>query len=275
MKILTNDNPKFNHMRRLLICLLIVSCLPAAGISQRVGQRPDTIRKRLPAAAPERRMPVNNLEVMQKIDVSKLNQDSIIREKLVSLVSKNPGISIADANIAIAGYDLDRARKSWMSSINAGANINEFVIRNSAAASFFPKYNLGVTIPFDILSKTKRERKVAEQNIEIANYMKQDKMQSLKTEVLIRYENYKEKKELVRLQITVIDNDLQAYEAAQKNYADGRIEIEIMNKAYQSYVNEQAKLISKQRDLSVAILQVEELIGIPLQQAIQDALLFK
>jgi outer membrane protein TolC len=260
---------------RLLLLLILVSALAQSGQGQRIGQRPDSLRKRLPVSNQAKGMPVNSLEVQQQLNADKLNPDSLIRLKLVDLVAKNPDMAIADANITIAGYDLDRAKKSWMSSITAGANINEFVIRNSPAASFFPKYNLGVAIPFDILSKTKRERKVAEQNIDVAHYMKQAKLQALKTEVLIRYENYKEKKELVRLQITVIDNDLQAYEAAQKSYADGRIEIEVMNRAYQLYVNEQAKLISKEKDLTVAILQVEELIGMPLNEAIQAAITLK
>ncbi len=262
-------------MTRLLIIVLATLALPAALYSQRVGQRPDSLRKRMPVNTPAQNIPVNSLEVLQKVDVSKLNQDSLIREKLVSLVMNNPNIKIADANIAIAGIEYERAKKSWLSSINAGANINEFVIRNSAAASFFPKYNLGISIPFDILSRTKRERKVAEQNIDIAGYMKQDKIQALKTEVLIRYENYKEKKELVRLQIIVIDDNLQAYQVAQKNYADGKIELEVMTRAYQSYINEQAKQVSKERDLNVSVLQLEELIGVPLDKAIQDALLLK
>ena len=196
--------------------------------------------------------------------VEQTNQDSVNKIRLVSLAMNNPNMRIADANIRIAERDLEMARLGYLSSLSLGANINEFVIRNSSAASFFPKYNFGISVPFDIISRNKRERRVAEEKVTISNEVKKDRMNFVKTEVLIRYENYKEKKENVFLQRTYMEYDFSAYESAQKSYADGNMTLEEMNKSYQAYILERSKLVSKERDLNIAIIQLEEMIGVPL-----------
>jgi outer membrane protein TolC len=232
---------------------------------QRIPQVPDSIRKNYQANNPK---PLKN----RTVDISKLDQDSLIRQKLLALALNNPAIIASDANIRISEIELKRTKSSWVSSISAGANINEFVIKNSPAASFYPKYNLGVSIPFNIISKAKSDRKVATENVIINKEFKKDKLRLLKTEVLSRYENYLEKKELVKLQKISMDDDYQGYLAAQKNYASGTIELDEMNKIYKSYVNEQVKLITKQKELNIAILLIEEIIGMPIEGVLQTAI---
>lgn len=249
-------------MKQLLMAVFIILSSQMVVKAQRIPQVPDSVRKKYqlnnprPAAA-------------KVIDLSTLNQDSLIKIKLVRLASNNPVLVAADAGIRIAETEFDRAKYSWLSSVSAGANINEFVINNSPAASFFPKYNLGITIPLNIISKTKSEKKIATQNIIINTENKNERLRVMKTMVLSLYEEYKEKKELLRLQKIGMDDDYQAYLAAQKNYADGSIELDEMNRIYKSYVNEQGKLITKEKELNIAVIQIEELINMPLQIALK------
>lgn len=198
------------------------------------------------------------------------SKDSAIREKLVALALINPDIKIADANIKVAELGLRRSKTIWLNSLTAGGNVNEFVITNSAAASFFPKYNFGVSVPFDIFSRSNFEKKTAQQNIIIGRQVKEGRIREIRADVLTKYENYKEKKELLRLQKIAMEPDYQAYIAAQKNYEDGSIKIDEMNKVYQVYVNEQAKLVSKEKDLNISIIQLESLIGTPLDGVLKD-----
>lgn len=249
-------------MKQLLIATFCILCFQMIGMAQRIPQVPDSVRKKYQLNNPR---PV----AAKAVNLSSLNQDSLIKIKLVQLASNNPVVVAADANIRIAETELDRAKYSWLSAVSAGANINEFVINNSPAASFFPKYNLGVTIPLNIVSKTKTEKKIASQNIIINTENKKEQLRGMKTQVLSLYEEYKEKKELLRLQKIAMDDDYQAYLAAQKNYADGNIELEDMNRIYKSYVNEQGKLITKEKELNIAVIQLEELINMPLEIALK------
>ncbi len=198
-----------------------------------------------------------------------LNQDSLLKEKLVQLAMQNPEINIATANINIAEYDLRKSKSAWLGALSATGNANEFVITNKNEASFFPKYNFGVSIPFDIFSKARNAKKVAEQNLVIGYNMKKSKEQMIRAEVLTRFENYREKKELMRLQKIYMDANYQDYLAAQTSVANGSMKLDEMNRIYQAYVNEQSKLVTKERDYNVSVIQLEEIIGVPLSVAMR------
>ncbi len=230
--------------------------------SQRIPQVPDSIRKNYKEA--------QAIEAAQnKIDYSRLNQDSAIKVKLVKLAMANPMMEVAAANQRIAEAQLANAKTSFLSSFNAGANVNEFVIQGSAAASFFPKYNVGVSVPFDVFTRLKRDKTVARENIVISNEMQKERSNIVKAQVLIAYETYKEKKEMVFLQKSSIEYDFSAYEAAQANYTAGDVTMEDMNKMHQIYLNERAKLVSKEKELNIATIELEQLIGVPLSQALK------
>lgn len=244
--------------------IILILLLSHTGVGQSLQKIPDSIRNKKINQNPK------SSEIEKKVlsNDSLVNispDDELIKQKLIKLALKNPSFIVADANIAIAELNRKKANTAWLSQISAGANINEFVIQGSAAASFFPKYNLGVSIPFDIIQKTKLAKTTADQTIIINEAMKTQQSIAIKAEVLTRYENYKEKKQLVELQKISMENDLSAYENAQIDYAEGTLKISEMNKVYQSYVNEKSKLVSREREVNVAIIQLEEIIGVPLK----------
>lgn len=197
------------------------------------------------------------------------NADSLVKLKLVKLAYNNPAIKISESNIKISYADLDRTKLSWLGNVSVGANINEFVISNSAAASFFPKYNLGIIFPLDFMKKMKRDKIAANENLNISKELKTDKMQALKTEVLIRYENYKEMKEVVFLQKSFLEYDFSNYETARSAYSEGNGSIIDMNKSHQNYLIGKSKLVSLEKDLNISIIRLEEMINVPLETALQ------
>lgn len=252
-------------MNKFFSTLLIILIIQGYASAQTIARVPDSIRKKYQAN--DARQAKSKV-----IDLSTLDQDSLIREKLVELAQKNTGLVEADASVRIAEANLALAKSAWLSSVTAGANINEFVVNSSPLANFFPKYNLGIAVPFDIVARSKREKKVARENLLISQQNKQEKIQLLKAEVLIRYETYKERKEQVLIQKNSLEYDYSGYLAAQKAYADGDVKLEEMDKAYQNYLGEKQKLVSKELDLKIATIQLEQLIGIPLAAAIEQAL---
>lgn len=234
-------------------------------IAQRIAQTPDTVREKRRAAAI-----LNNPPARSDNKSVIVSDDSQIKEKLIALAFQNPAFTVDDANIRLAELSLTRAKSSLLGSLSAGANFNEFAISKSPVASYYPKYNIGLSVPFNLFAKSKNDKKVADQNIVMANAQKESRKLAVKAEVLTRYENYKEQKEIVRLQKISIEEDYSAYLAAQKNYSDGLLKLDEMNKVYQTYTNEQAKLISRQKDLNVAVIQLEEMIGVPLTKVIPN-----
>ena len=236
-----------------LLCVLLIA---KETFAQRIQQVPDSLRKQ-PA-----------VRVAQPV-----NEDQEIKNRLVKLALKNPAFTSDDAAIEIAILNRKKANSSWLSSVSIGGNLNEFSINNSPAGNFYPKYNFGVLVPLDLYSRNKNERKVGDQNIIIANAAKEDRMNQVKAETLIRYENFKEQKELVNLQQISVDNVHSDYLAGQTNFADGTITVDVLNRMYQGYVLEQFKLVSLKKQFNVSIIQLEEMIGVPLSKAIPNLVL--
>ncbi|RYY51204.1 MAG: hypothetical protein EOO06_01310 [Chitinophagaceae bacterium] len=195
--------------------------------------------------------------------------DDAIKEKLVKLALKNDAaVTSADANIRIAEIARKRANTSMLSSVNLGANANEFVINNSPAANFFPKYNIGVSIPLDLFAKNKAEKLTANQVITINTAQKEIVEKSIRTRVLILYETYKEKKQIVELQKMAMEDDIAAYEKAQQDYAENIITLEDVSKIYKASVNEKSILATKQKEFNISIIELEDAIGMPLAKAL-------
>jgi outer membrane protein TolC len=237
-------------------------------IAQSLAKMPDSVRNRRAAEHKAAQTVVRAPATPDTAVAYKPKDETAIKDSLVKLALKNPLFTVADANITIAELNRKKANSAWLSSISAGANINEFVIQGSAAASFFPKYNLGIAIPFDIIQKNKLAKSTADQTIIINEALKAQQANTIRAEVLTRYENYKEKKQLVELQKISMENDLSAYESAQQDYADGVMKLAEMNKVYQSYVGEKSKLVSREKELNVAVIQLEEMIGVPLDSVL-------
>lgn len=249
-----------------LIFLLINISVTAVVCGQRINQIPDSLRK------PLQEPPEKVAKTVQEDGQQSLTADDVIKNQLVKIALRNPLFTIDDANIEIAEFNRKKAGASWLNSISLGGNVNEFVVQNSPNATFYPKYNAGILLPLGIFSTVKNEKRVADQNIIIARATKQQREQEIKAVVLTRYEDFKEKSELVTLQNISLANNLDDYKLAQKNFEEGVITIEALNKIYQNYMNERNKLVSFKRDLNVSVISLEEVLGMPLDKAVPGLL---
>jgi outer membrane protein TolC len=249
-------------MKHFILILATLVCCCSETFSQVSPKPADNDKKK-------NVIPPASLTARYNQDIISANQDSLIKLKLVKLALNNPSMKIADANIKISESELARAKNAWLGSINIAGNINEFVIQNSPAAVYYPKYNLGLLVPLDLFSKTKSEKVVARENIIIGTELKKDKAEMIKALVLTAYENYKEKKEIVFLERSFIEYDYSAYDAAQKAFSDGDVTVDVMNRAHQEYLLEKSKLVTKEKDLNIAIIQLEQLVGVPVSEALK------
>lgn len=250
---------------RFLI-LILGSLVSLSAFSQRINQVPDTLRK------PGQEAPEKVAKKVQEDGQQILTADDVIKNQLVSIALRNPALVIDEANIEIAELNRKKAGADWLNSIALGGNVNEFVIRNSPNANFFPKYNAGIHVPLGIFSTTKNGKRVADQNIIIAKATKQQREMEIKAETLTRYEDFKEKSNLVTLQNISLEHNLDDYKLAQKTFEDGTITIEALNKVYQNYMSERNKLVSYERDLNVSIIALEQILGMSLEKAVPGIL---
>lgn len=251
-------------MRFTLLSLFLL--LSVSAFCQVIDQVPDTLIKK----NEQRKEKV--AQTVQQGSEHNLTADEVIQDKLVTLALQNPQFAIDDANVRIAEYTRRKAASSWLSIVAVGTNINEFVIANSPVANFYPKYNIGLSIPFDIFSKVGNDTKIARQSKIIAQSIKLLNQSEIRLKVLTLYEDFKEKSELVTLQKLSVENNLADYQAAQKDFENNRIAIDQMNQVYQRYMSERFKLVTIKRDRRVAVFSLEEAIGMSLEKAVPGIL---
>lgn len=198
-----------------------------------------------------------------------LNSEEDIKAQLMLYAINNAQNVAADANVRIAEIARRKANSSFLGSVSLGGNVNEFVINNSPAANFFPKYNFGLTIPLDMFAKNRAEKRTANEMIIINTAQKELIGEAVKAKILIRYENYKEKKELLELQRIVTDNDIAAYDKAQRDYKGDIITINDVNNIYKDLIISKSYLATREKDLNIAIIEIEEMIGVPLKTVLE------
>jgi outer membrane protein TolC len=199
---------------------------------------------------------------------------SDIRERLVQLALQNPSYEVADHNVNIAHYQIKMAKNMPLGLLTAQANVNEYTLfpptqvvngEEVTLPQYYPKYNFGLSIPFDIFSRTKNSTKIAKENYYIATAQKNDRFRQIKAEVLTRYEDYLMAKQMVEFQSQITQSEYGAYKRTEKDYQDNLIKLDEVDKAYKNWVSEQIKNITLQRNLNVAKLEIERLIGVKIE----------
>lgn len=203
------------------------------------------------------------------LDTSRITD---IRERLVQLALQNPEFEIADRNVNVSTYQLRRAKGSWLNVLAATANINQYTIEKGTApsdqATFYPKYNLSLNLPLDFFIQRANEVKVARENQYIATAQKNQRYREIRKQVLSKYEDYLMHKEKLELQTRMTQSEYTEYKLAEKDFSDGLITPEVFKKAENAYYQQQMLKLDYQRNFSVARLELEQMIGVSIDDVL-------
>jgi outer membrane protein TolC len=196
--------------------------------------------------------------------------DSLIKQKLIELALKNPVIDQSDAMIGSANYEVKDANTAWLNTIVVSGNINEFVVNNTtingiSAANLYPKYNLGINVPLGLFIR--QNKNIAREKVKLYEAQKESQKRLITKEVLIAYETYKEKKELLELQKQITDGQQSTYRQKQTDYAAGEVkDIKDVNKEYELWIQERSNQRTAEKELMIAELELESIIGVKLSE---------
>ena len=192
-----------------------------------------------------------------------------IREKLVQLALQNPNYEVIDRTVSKSYYELKKAKTSWLDVLSAQSNVNSITINSqNPAATLYPKWNVGIAVPFDFFFVRSNNIKIAKENYLISEAQRNEMYRRVKAEVLTAYENYLMFKALLDLQIRVTQDDYTLYISKEKDYQDGIILQEDYNKAYKAWADQQTKRLEAQKNYNVARIELEQMIGVPIEQVL-------
>ncbi len=193
-----------------------------------------------------------------------------IRERLIQLAMQNPAYEMVDRASLIATYQIKIAKSAYLGLFSAQGNINEFTIskptyNGTQIPYYYPRYNLALNIPFDIFTRTTNNVKIARENYYITTAAKNQKFREIKADVLTRYENYLLARQLVELQGKVTQGEYATLKRAESDFSENLIKLDEVERVQKSYINEQAKSLTLQRDLNLAKIEIEKIIGVPIE----------
>ena len=213
-------------------------------------------------------------------------KSSDIRERLVQLALNNPAYEVSDRLTNVAHYQLHLAKGSWLAAISAAGNINEYTINKASAGkttittsagttqidnpTYYPKYNFSLSLPLDIFTRNSNNVKIARENYLIAQANKNEKFRQIKADVLTKYEDYLLAKQKVELQSQITQDAYTNYQIADRDFRLNTIKAEDYNKAYRAWVSEQVSILDLKRNLNVAKIDIEKIIGVKLEDVLKE-----
>lgn len=217
-------------------------------------------------------------QVQQTTKSTKDYTQDDIKDKLVQLAYNNPSIKIRDYEKEKTVAERQKAGAMWLNYVTASANFNEVTLKTYKSNNttdirnqiYYPLWNVNVTVPLGSLVGKSSDVKVARKNMQIATAEQEVARRQVKAMVLSKYHDYLMTKEMLTLQNEITDDDYTAFQTAETKLANGSISYESYTQSSQRYNDDRNKKLSLERDLANVKLDIEEIIGVRLEEVISQ-----
>jgi len=134
--------------------------------------------------------------------------------------------------------------------------------------SNFPRYNLGVTVNLGRWMTLKKEINQSREKLKIEEAELDQQKLELRAEVIRRYQAYLQAIEIYKIRVQSEEDMLQTYQLVQNRFKEGTADFEDFNRASSAYQGSRESTLGSQGEITQARIDVEELIGIPLEYAL-------
>jgi outer membrane protein TolC len=175
------------------------------------------------------------------------------------------------------------ARWNWLQNIVAQGNLNEITLNrtlddlrgrpssdptNPVNNLLFPRYNFGVQLPLDIFNRQRNTVKLAQNDKAVAAQNLDIFKRELRVQVLTLYQNFLAQRRLLQAQNeAVIDAETQL-QGITDQFRKGEREVADLNEAKVNLNNAKLQVITAERDLQVARIELEGLLGVSLERVV-------
>ena len=214
----------------------------------------------------------------QTIDYNKIVIPSDVKdigfdERLIQLAWNNhPSNKLVLEELNHSNYFIKEARYNWLPEIYAVGNINEFNIDPSAdldnRSQFFPRYNFSVRFSLESFALTPIKVKAAKSQMSINSHLVNERKIEVRTNVLSTLERFKERYKILRFRRQLMEDVLQVYKDAEKQFYQGNIKMDEYRVASQAYSLRAESVIEAESEFNQIKLEIEGMIGLSMQDII-------
>lgn len=193
-------------------------------------------------------------------------------ERLVQIAWRNyPDNEALWHELASAEASIRITQWAWLDQIFIQGNLNEFTIEPEKAppgGNFFPKYNVGVTMPlgkFISIPNHKRQAKEAYRVKEL-DINKQKLM--IRATVLGLYTQYMAMLEVYKIEKSTSDDAYGAFRIEEQKFKNGEITLEKYNASQDYRAIKKIREITAENDYKQVKFKLEEYLGMRLEDAL-------
>jgi outer membrane protein TolC len=189
-------------------------------------------------------------------------------EKLVRIAwQNNPVVNVLNSEVEKSNLEVKYSQRRWSEYIVVTGNINEFNLNNSNTSEvplFFPRYNISASINLGTFIANPLKTKVEKENVKISLETINQKKLEIRSEVLQRYQTYISFKEIYDLRAQMVEDALSDFILKEQKFSRGEIVITEYTQALDYYNQQKINKIQSEREMVVARIVLEELIGVKL-----------
>lgn len=231
---------------------------------------------------------LTTLSAQQPMDFDKVvvpegSRARTFEDYLVQLAwMNNPANKTFDEEIKIATEEVSIVKWKWTEDLDAIFNYNEsHFIQDfrpevlgpntdpNALFTVYPRFNLGARIRLSTLINNPKEKRKAEYELKITELERDQEKLAIRAKTLERYQNYLLANEILLTRKQSEEDSYQTYLLVKEKFRRGDAELDDHNSASTNYYSAKEKFISAKSDVRVAVIQLEEMIGIPFTDALK------
>ncbi len=210
---------------------------------------------------------VINIPALGQQFIESIYTDDPYVQQLFEIASENNlEYKSLENTIIIAQTESAQTTWEWMNSIRAIGNINEYVINPERNQNniLFPRYNFSLTVPLGIFTDQAANKKIAKEKTKFTENTAAMRINEIKQEIVVAYNNFTRTKELLERQRELTENEYSNYLILEEKFKNNDLELRELNQAQRTYNQEYFNQLSLQNEFNRIKLTLESLLGAPL-----------
>ncbi|MBK8442002.1 MAG: TolC family protein [Sphingobacteriales bacterium] len=189
-------------------------------------------------------------------------------EQLVQLAWKNyPENRNFESKLRMEQERRELAKWDWAKDFKASVNLTDRLLHsNSQENIFFPLVTVSLGVDLGTIVGRKRELKIAKEHIDIAKNDINEQKLFVRAETLRRYRLYLGAMDILKVRLQAVDDTYNTYTLLSQKFKQGDATLEEYNQSADIYNDAQEAKIRAETDVAIAKLNLEELIGVKLEE---------
>jgi outer membrane protein TolC len=198
--------------------------------------------------------------------------DTAVERRLVNLALAGPVFDGSTHQNRINELELRRAKSAWLNLLTISTSYYDQSANKQTAgntAFVYPKYYFSLSIPLGVIFSQGNQVKIAREGLALSKDKQEDLARQLKVDVLSKYKQYRVYSSLIDMQSEMINDVLVATGQVEDKFKKDQVTVDTYIGAQKTRNEELAKLLNLRLQQDLIKLDIEKIIGMPLDQIVR------